>query len=320
MSAPASLQTLIGRYVVERRRLGFEATDALYLSSLARHLRAVKHKGPLTLEVMADWARRDSHGSQNPKTWARRLKRLRTFTRWLQQFEPRTEVPDDLVFGSVGERLAPHIYTEAEIGDLLGAAGKLRPKLRGAVHRTLFGLMASTGLRISEAIGLTIADVDLKSGMLTIRQSKFGKSRQVPVHSTTLEALRRYRRQRDLYTGANPESPFFIGTRGRRLGQGLSDRQVHRVFAEIRRQLRWRNRGAHHAPRIHDLRHSFVVHRILRWQDEGVDIDQAMLQLSIYVGHTMVTNTYWYLSAVPELVAKAAKKFKPLFGTEVAHA
>ena len=120
MSAPASLQTLIGRYVVERRRLGFETTDALYLNSLARHLRSVKHKGPLTLEVMADWARRDSHGSQNPKTWARRLKRLCTFTRWLQQFEPRTEVPDDRVFGSVGERLAPHIYTEAEIGDLLG--------------------------------------------------------------------------------------------------------------------------------------------------------------------------------------------------------
>ena len=103
---------------------------------------------------MADWARRDSHGSHDPKTWARRLKRLCTFTRWLQQFEPRTEVPDDRVFGSVGERLAPHIYTEAEIGDLLGAAGKFGHTLRGAVHRTLFGLMASTGLRISEAMAL----------------------------------------------------------------------------------------------------------------------------------------------------------------------
>jgi hypothetical protein len=116
---------------------------------------------------------------------------------------------------------------------------------------------------------------------------------------------------RDLLSeSAQEEAPFFIGTRGRRRGLPLSDRQVHRVFADLRAQLAWRNRGAHHAPRIHDIRHSFIVRRIVRWQAQEVDIDQAMLSLSTYVGHAKVTNTYWYLSAVPELMSLAAERFE----------
>ena len=147
--------------------------------------------------------------------------------------------------------------------------------------------------------------------MLTIHQTKFGKSRQVPMHPSTVEALRRYRWMRDLAgESTQDDAPFFIGTRGRRRGLPLGERQVHRVFAELRQQLGWRNRGTHHAPRIHDLRHTFVVRRIVLWQAQGVDIDQAMLSLSTYVGHAMVTNTYWYLSAVPELMALAAERFE----------
>jgi integrase len=99
----------------------------------------------------------------------------------------------------------------------------------------------------------------------------------------------------------------------------LSDRQVHRVFTELREQLGWRNRGAHHAPRIHDLRHAFVVRRILLWQEQGVNVDQAMLSLSTYVGHAMVTNTYWYLSAVPELMAVAAGRFESFLSRPEVH-
>ena len=165
-------------------------------------------------------------------------------------------------------------------------------------------------MRIGEALSLRNGDVDLKGGMLTIRRTKFGKSRQVPMHPSTVDALRRYRWLRVLAEGpAEQEGPFFIGTRGRRRGLPLSDRQVHRVFRDLRQQLGWGNRGAHHAPRIHDLRHTFVVRRIVQWQAQGVDIDQAMLSLSTYVGHAMVTNTYWYLSAVPELMALAAGCF-----------
>jgi integrase len=179
------------------------------------------------------------------------------------------------------------------------------------VYETLFGLIASTGMRISEALALCNKDVDLKYGMLTIHQTKFGKSRQVPLHPSTVTALRRYLWMRNLVGNfEQDDAPLFIATRGRRLGRPLDSRQVNRIFIAIREQLGWRNRGAHHAPRIHDLRHTFVVRRILLWMEQGVDIDQAMLSLSTYVGHAHVTNTYWYLSAVPELMALAAGRFE----------
>ncbi len=325
MNPDTTLQALVERYLDERHRLGFSArTQAYALRSFARHVHAVGHHGPITIEVMADWARADSHASSDPRTWARRLKLLRSFMRWLLQFEPGCEVPDDAIFGRLPERLAPHIYSEQEIIDLLAAARKLGPApgLRGIVYETLFGLLASTGMRISEALALTNADVDLKQGMLTIHLAKFGKSRQVPLHPSTVEALRLYRGRRDL-TGisAQDEAPFFVGTRGRRRGTPLGDRQVHRVFIELRERLGWRNRGAHHAPRIHDLRHTFVVRRIVLWQAQRVDVDQAMLSLTTYVGHAMVTNTYWYLSAVPELMALAAGRFETFMSlSEVPHA
>jgi integrase len=314
MSAATSLQALVERYLVERRRLGFALRSPAYaLRSFARHVQAIGHRGPLTVELMTDWARCDSHGSSDSRTWARRLKSLRSFTRWMQQFEPRTEVPDDAIFGRMSERLTPHIYSEQEIVDLLAAARRLGPApgLRGAIFEALFGLIACTGLRISEALALRNTDVDLRHGMLTILQTKFAKSRQVPMHPSAVQALRRYRSTCDrLGEFAQEEDPFFFCTRGRRRGQPLGERQVHRVFAALRTQLAWRNRGAHHAPRIHDMRHSFLVRRIVLWQAQEVDIDQAMLSLSTYVGHAKATNTYWYLTAVPELMSLAAERFE----------
>ncbi len=325
MSPDTTLQALVERYLDERHRLGFSArTQAYALRSFARHVQAVGHVGPITVEVMADWAHCDSHASSDPRTWARRLKLLRSFMRWLLQFEPGCEVPDDAIFGRLPERQAPHIYSEQEIIDLLAAARQLGPApgLRGIVYETLFGLLASTGMRISEALALTNADVDLKQGMLTIHLAKFGKSRQVPLHPSAREALRHYRGKLDLAgVSRQDEAPFFVSTRGRRRGMPLGERQVHRVFIELRERLGWRNRGAHHAPRIHDLRHTFVVRRIVLWQAQGVDVDQAMLSLSTYVGHAMVTNTYWYLSAVPELMALAAGRFETFMTlSEVHHA
>ncbi|MBL0299791.1 MAG: tyrosine-type recombinase/integrase [Betaproteobacteria bacterium] len=324
MSAP-TVRTLVERYLVERRRLGFDLRKSAYaLRSFACHVGAAGHRGPLTVEIMADWARRDSHGSTDPRTWARRLKLLRSFTRWLQQFEPRTEIPDDAIFGRLPERQAPHIYSEQEFVDLLAAARRLGPApgLRGVVFETLFGLIGSCGLRLSEAVGLRNMDVDLEHGMLTLRRTKFGKSRQVPMHQSCIEALRRYRSMRDLSgESAQDEAAFFVGTRGQRRGMPLSTHGVERVFAGLREQLGWRNRGAHHAPRIHDLRHTMVVRRVMLWHSQGVDIDQAMLALSTYVGHVNVTNTYWYLSAVPELIALAAQRFESsMHPSEVSHA
>jgi integrase len=325
MKASTSLHARTEQYLAERRRLGFNVRTVGYsLRGFVRQLEVDDHRGPLTLEVMAEWARQDSRGSDDPHTWARRLKHLRSFARWLQQFEPLTEIPDHTIFGRIDERQAPHIYSEAEIVDLLAAARRLGPASapRGVVFETLFGLVASCGLRIGEALALRNVDVDLRHGMLLIRKAKFGKSRQVPMHPSTTEALRRYRCTLDMAgESTEPEAAFFIGTRGRRHGMPLGERQVHRVFAGLREQLAWRNRGNHHAPRIHDLRHTFVVRRIAQWQVQGVDVDQAMLALSTYVGHAEVGNTYWYLSAAPELMAVAADRFASFVTqTEVRHA
>jgi integrase len=220
------LTALVERYLTERRTLGFQLRSAAYsLRSLAEYVRRTRHRGPLTLEVMAEWARLDSHASVDPRTWARRLKQLRSFARWMQQFEPATEVPDDTIFGRLPERQAPHIYSPEEVQQLLAAARELGPSpgLRGLVYETLFGLIASCGLRLSEALSLTLGDVDLRRGVLTIRRTKFAKSRQVPLHPSTAKALGRYRWTRDV-AGASrdDDAPFFIGTRGRLFGKPIS--------------------------------------------------------------------------------------------------
>jgi len=188
----------------------------------------------------------------------------------------------------------------------LGPTGSIRP----ATYETLFGLMASTGLRVSEAIHLRDTDVDLKHGMLTIRQTKFAKSRQLPIHPTAVAALMKYRRQRARHVATIAEMPFLISSRGRRLGEPLGSRQTHRVFNMLRDSLNWRNRGGHAAPRLHDLRHTFAVRRMMLWHAEGTDIDQMMLALSTYMGHAEIFYTYWYLTAVPELMALAGGKFE----------
>lgn len=313
MNTRIRLQTRVDGYLAERHRLGFElhSLDTL-LADFAKFVADRHHHGPLTVELMADWVRMGKGGLGTPETWYRRMATLRRFIRYLQQFEPQTEMPDASIFGPEPGRVAPHIYREEEIVDLLAATRKLGPRgsFRPATFETLFGLMASTGLRVSEALHLRDADVDLKRGMLIVRQTKFAKSRQLPLHPSTVDALARYRRQRMHHVPTTADPPFFIGSRGRRLGQPLGDRQVHRVFNALRDGLNWVNRGAHAAPRLHDLRHTFAVRRLMRWHREGTDVDQMMLALSTYLGHTKISHTYWYLSAVPELMALAGGKFE----------
>lgn len=313
MSTPISLQARIDDYIAERRRLGFQLRSrGTFLAGFARFVAEKHHQGPLTVELMTEWVRQGKNGRGSPATWVVRLAKLRHFVRYLNQFEPETELPDELIFGPEPGRVAPHIYYEKEIVELLTAARQLGPQgsLRPATFETLFGLMASTGLRVSEAIHLRDTDVDLKRGMLTIRQTKFAKSRQLPVHPSTVEALARYRRQRARHVPLTVDIPFLIGSRGKRLGEPLGERQAHRVFNALRDNLGWVNRGAHAAPRLHDLRHTFAVRRLMLWHAEGTDVDQMMLALSTYLGHAEIFYTYWYLTAVPELMALAGGKFE----------
>jgi integrase len=313
VSARVTLEARIEEYLAERRRLGFELDSMGHaLHRFARYVTTVGHGGALTVDLMAAWACQGKRGEGTRATSARLLHQLRPFTRWFRQFEPATGVPEEAIFGAIPGRVAPHIYRDDEIVQLLHAAGRIGPPggLRGVVMQTLFGLLACTGLRISEALALSDADVDLKAGVLTIHQSKFGKSRLVPLHSSAVQALARYRVQRACEVPMTTEMPFFVGTRGRLLGQPLGDRQARRVFDQLRRQLGWINRGGHGAPRIHDLRHSFAVHRLLMWHEQGVDLGQRMLPLSTYLGHAKISNTYWYLTGVPELMELTGKRFE----------
>jgi integrase len=313
MSARVTLQARVEQYLAERRRVGFDLRTMAYgLVRFAQYVVDAGHQGPLTVDLMSTWARQAKGGHGERATSARRLKMLRPFTAWLRQFEPATEVPDEAVFGRVPGRMAPHIYRDQEIVELLAAARQLGPQggLRPAVIETLFGLIACTGLRISEALGLQDADVDLKAEVLTIRQSKFGKSRLVPLHPSAVEALARYRTLRTRHVRVTPEAPFFVTTRGRLLGEVLGDRQIHRIFEQLRKQLGWVDRGSHGTPRVHDLRHSFAVRRLVLWHEQGVDIGQRMLALSTYLGHAKVSNTYWYLTGVPELMGLVGQRFE----------
>ena len=316
MSAHIRLQTRVDEYLAERRRLGFElrSHDTL-LADFVQFVADRHHHGPLTVELMADWVRTGKGGLGTPETWYYRMQKLRRFIVYLRQFEPQTEMPDASIYGPEPGRVAPHIYREDELVELLAAARRLGPRgsLRPATFETLFGLMASTGVRISEALHLRDADVDLRRGVLIVRQTKFAKSRQVPLHPSTREMLARYRRQRLRQVPTPADSPFFVGSRGRRRGLPLSARQVHRVFNGLRDGLGWVNRGAHAAPRLHDLRHTFAVRRLIRWHRAGTDVDQMMLALSTYLGHTKIAHTYWYLSAVPELMTLASGKFERFF-------
>lgn len=313
MSTRINLQARVEQYLAERRKLGFALRSmGPRLFSFTRYVAAADHHGPLSVELMATWARQAKAGRGDRSTWARRLKALRPFTSWLRQFEPATEVPDEAVFGAVPGRMTPHVYREPEIIELLAAARQIGPNggLRPLVMEALFGLIACTGLRISEALGLLDADVDLQCGVLTIRQSKFGKSRLVPLHPSAIEALARYRTLRARHVRSTPELAFFVASRGRLLGQPVSDRQAHRVFDELRQQLGWVDRGSHGTPRIHDLRHAFAVRRLVLWHEQGVDIDQRMLALSTYLGHVKVSSTYWYLTGVPELMGLLGQRFE----------
>ena len=313
MNAPTDLQAKVDDFLAERHQLGFELHSMGYaLRSLANYAASGGHQGPLTADFMAEWARQDKTALHKLGTSARRNELLRPFARWLRQFDPLTEVPEESVFGPVPGRVVPHVYREDEIVELLGAARNINPKgcLRAATFETLFGLIASAGLRVSEALALLDVDVDLKDGTLMIRLTKFKKTRLLPLHPSTVQALARYRQLRSRQVPTTAETPFFVGTRGKRLGQPLGERQVHRVFLDLLAQLNWKDRGCQGGPRIHGLRHAFVVRRMILWHEQGIDIDQAMLSLSTYLGHSKISATYWYLTGVPELMALVGNKFE----------
>jgi integrase/recombinase XerD len=264
--------------------------------------------GVITTNLALRWA--TAAVKATPATWAQRLGDVRRFALWLSATDPRTEIPGRGLLPDRHRRRPPYIYSDKEVERLVREAKRLPSprRLRALTYSTLFGLLASTGLRLGEALALDRDDVDLSAGVLAIRRTKFGKSRFVPVHDSTRSALRRYAQQRDRLL-PRPASPaFLVSERGTRITHSIAEYTFVVVSRAVglRPPACGRRRG--HGPRLHDMRHRLAVKALIRWYRQGRDVNCEMPKLSTYLGHVHVADTYWYIEAVPELLRLATER------------
>ena len=303
----------VERYLVFRRQLGFALrVEGEELGRFARFADRVGHQGPLTTELAVRWATQPKNVKR--LYHARRLDMVRRLAHHLVVFEPATQIPPDGLLGPSHCRRAPHIYSDEDVAALLARTRCLGPVagLRPKTYTVLFGLLACTGIRISEALRLKRSDVGLASGVLAISASKCPRSRIVPLDPSAAAVLRRYGDDRDRYHRRRAQADtFFVSQHA----TSIKYAKVNAVFGHVRRQLGWRARPGDRLPRIHDFRHTFAVRRLLRWYDEDVDINRKIASLSSYLGHVKVSDTYWYLTAVPDLLAKPAARFEHFAGS-----
>jgi len=314
MKRSLSLSRAVDFYLRSRRRLGFGLkTDEKLLRSLVAYAHRVGHMGPLTESFALEWARLPAKA--NSTWWAKRLLVVRGFGRFWRAFDPKVQVPPAGVFGSSNRRRQVHIYTAKEISLLLQSAASLPPMhgQRAATFRTLLGLLACTGLRISEALKLQVSDFDHRAGTLMIRQSKSGQSRIVPLKPSSIRALEAYLDVCQKRRWRSMAPAFFLAGKD----MPLSYETASNTFGSLRKRLNW---VATPRPRMHDLRHTFAVNRLLAWQRQGGDaVNQKVLALATYLGHRNIRHTYWYLSAIPELLAIASARLAEYPCREVAH-
>lgn len=309
-------QTMVAwaeEYLNYRRKLGFQLkTEGRQLLDFARYVDNEGCDSHLSTDLAMRWARLPQNGSA--LYWARRLEIVRCFARYLAVFDPLTEVPPKGILGPAHHRTTPHIYSNAEIAALLKACAELRPAdgLRPHMYVTLFGLLSCTGLRISEALKLTDDDVDLVQGVLTIRQTKFHKSRLVPLHPSANEALNKYTHIRNCLCPIRSSRTFFVSGSGKSLPYST----VNCVFLALSRSLGWNCGSMSLRCRIYDLRHTFATRQVALWQEQGIDVSALLPTLSAYMGHVKVSDTYWYLSAIPELFAVTVEAFERYACTE----
>jgi integrase len=305
-----SLSKLLAEHLDLRRKLGFKAErEAWLLTKFVSFLRA-EQSAFVTIELALAWAKQpaDAH----PSWWASRLSVARGFAKHAHLINARHQVPPRDLLPRYYRRATPSIYSSEEIARLLRAAREMPSRItkglpfRRATYETLFGLVAATGMRIGEVIRLDDGDVDWANQLVVVRESKFGKSREVVLHESVMRALLRYVKQRDR-AHPHPRSPsFFVSLAGTRLIYN----NVHGTFARLLRLA-----GIHRSKaRVHDLRHTFVVRTILQWHRQGVDVDSRMPALSTYVGHRDPSATYWYLSATPELMVLVGRKLERALG------
>ncbi len=293
-------------YLRIRRSLGYRLREP---ESLLRNFVAFfqAERAPyITRQLALRWATQPAKAQ--PATWAGRLGIVRRFAIWYSATEPRTEIPPAGLLPHRYRRKPPHIYSDEEIENVLRRSQQLPSPngLRARTYTTLFGLLVATGMRVNEALGLDRVHVDLERGILHIRRTKFGKSRYVPVHASTVEALKKYAEVRDRVFPAPLIPAFFISEKSSRITEWIA----RYTFAKISQRigLRASAKGHGRGPRLQDMRHRFAARTLIHWYRAGFDVERELPKLSTYLGHVHVNDTYWYLEAVPELLQLATDR------------
>ena len=301
-----TLRKAVREYLTMRRNLGFKMHGADkplldFITFLEQHGAVY-----ITHQLALTWAQQPP--SARPAEWARRLRLVRGFALHRSATDPRTQVPPCGLLPHKPQRARPYLYTQEEIRRLLSAAREMTPGagLRPWTYYCLFGLLSVSGLRIGEACDLELQDVDLKEALLTVRGTKFGKSRLVPLHASTCNVLADYIARRERFLAGRPACYLFISHRGNRLDGG----EIRRTFYALSRKIGLRGPSDSHGPRLHDMRHRFAVQTLLRWYRAGEDPECRLPILSAYLGHVHVADTYWYLTQCPELMREAMQRLE----------
>lgn len=309
-----SLSGHLDDYLKLRRQLGFKLrSTGIALRNFVRF--AEKEKALfITTKLALRWATRPPKIIQG--TRANRLGMVRRFAEHLSAIDPRTEIPPQKLLPYQFRRQTPYLYSDEEVLLLIETTRQIDPsnEFKGILYATLFGLLAVTGMRIGEATGLNREDVDLDQGLIVIRRAKGNKERLVPLHSSTRRALQVYV---DLRDGAfrQPVSPFFFVSEK---GSRLLNCTVNRWFLLVSCQIGLRKAGGRRGPRLHDLRHRFAIQTLLKWYRAKTDVEVHLPELATYLGHVHVRDSYWYLSATPELLELASRRWQEAEGGRLA--
>jgi integrase len=300
----SELHAALEEYLSVRRALGVKLRLPGRL--LKRFVDFAEREGAavITTNLALRWATQPADAQ--PAQWANRLGMVRRFAQYRSAADPRTEVPPPDLLPFRTQRPVPYLYSDEEVSRLLEAAWQLPAVtgLRPHTYATLFGLYAVTGMRTNEPLHLDREDVDLTRRVLTVRGTKFGKSRYVPIHSSTRDVLQAYAERRDVLCPYTLAPSFFLAESGSR----LTEWSVRWTFVKLSRQIGLRGPQDSRGPRLHDFRHRFAIKTLLQWYRDGQDVEQHLPELATYLGHTHVADTYWYLTAVPELLQLAAQR------------
>jgi len=303
-----SLQQSVDEYLRLRRHLGFNLKAAGHL--LPAFAVYVEQAAALTVtsELALTWAKQPADVSVG--RWQDRLSTVRGFARYLHGIDPSHQIPPNALLPRVVRRVSPYIYTEADVLHIMSVAGSLAPDLRAATYTTVIGLLATTGMRSGEAIRLDRGDIDWDEGILAIHGTKFNKSRELVLHPTTVDALRRYDGVRRTCC-PRPQTPaFFVSGSGARVRHWTLDYTFRKL---VKRAGLEPSSGARR-PRLHDLRHTFAVNTLVDWYRSGLEINSKMHLLSTYLGHVRPAHTYWYVTSTPQLLALAMQRLETAQG------